>query len=240
MFLIFLLEEKMNVNEKNLKNNQKLPSTHHRARKSSINALRSLLPIVQESYRIGRRASSKLTVYNNQASQPIGRYFRNVSVQCDDDQADKNKYSLQLASWLSLPNDAVFLEVQTRRLIEPRSSDQRIRIGSLLRSSSYERTAITTTTTNNNSTTHASTSSSRRVVVYLQEIGVQTCELDNSSTRLVGQLFSAFSTAVKSVEPRALAGLIEKLSYLSRRRLLKCISSSSAPGELCQKLLKMT
>lgn len=214
---------------------------HHQPRKSSISALKSLLPIVQESYRIGR-TSSKSNLDNS--IKTVG----NACVQCDNPEIISNNnnncnmVSLKLASWLSLPNDAVFLDVQTRRLIEPRNTDQRIRIESLLRSSSFERTKSNTNLT----TAGTTTSTTRRVVVYLQEIGVQTCELDSDSARLIARLESVFYSSVGSttttsgLEPRTLAGLIEKLSNVSRRRLIKCILTSHAPSELCERLLKMT
>lgn len=227
------LEQQQQQNTKSSTTTTKL--VQNSTRKASLNALKSLLPVIQENYQ-SRTSSSLLET-------PITNKTRHVSVECkiENENDDDWMIPLELAVWLELPQNARFTEFQTHRLIEPRttssSSDEKIRIGgSLLRSSSssYERNAP------------LNRLSRRSAVVYLQEIALQTCELPNSEierNRLVVKLANVFVASVNTcLEPKQLAHLIGHLSIRSLSCLVKylCATSSSTQlNEICQRLSKL-
>lgn len=219
-------------------------NNNNNLRKASINALKNLLPVVQDSYRSSRTTTTTATNYSSITSSELAKQSttRHVSVQCDLIDTTTTIPPFELAVWLRLPSDAVFLEIQTRRLIEPRS-DQRIHIGPLL----LQRSSSSLDRKSNEKREPQQQQQRRRTntrsVVYLQEISVQTCELNEHVSRVVGQLAGVFASHEKIYYPKRLANLIDSLSSgVSLERLLKCLvklTSTSKREALCEKLLKM-
>lgn len=215
-------------------------------RKASINALKNLLPVVQDTYRSSRTTTTTTTNYSSITSSELAKQSttRHVSVQCDLIDTTTTIPPFELAVWLRLPSDAVFLEIQTRRLIEPRS-DQRIHIGPLLlqrSSSSLDRKSNEKREPQQQQHQQRRRANTRSVV-YLQEISVQTCELNEHVSRVMGQLAGVFASHEEIYDPKRLANLIDSLSSsVSLERLLKCLlklTSTSKREALCEKLLKM-